>query len=454
MSHEIFPTNKIVKTFNTIIVQPESYQEWIPGYSYFKDDYDAQLTSSGRTFIAAKFNSLGYRGVGNKLITANQLIQGFTYPDYVFDDNPISYFASYHASPYQIIINGMYVTIAAGWTVTLATANLYKNGVLVAINGNDYSNYTVTTVNSYFDTPPGGMIVNVPGYYATVTPDPYAQQVPNIGWNSGGISFMGVYSTCVAKFSVTNTSVGIYTGLCEYDIAIADQRYERIKYAIYTHSGLVSVYVDNVKSTDDFTYTSATVFKITISKTLVSFYIDDSLVYSTSKDDSNIKYVLDCSMYYSNDSIVNASIDEFSALDSYSIILGDYSYTGNIISKDYSLLSGEYIYTGLIQNISSININSSYTGNILSYGLSLIDTNYSYSGQIINYNSRIELESTYTGKMLSKGNSFIALNTFYTGVLEGGGIIPAIPTFIKGYIEYSGFIRDFYRIPNQVFVIT
>ena len=46
-------------TFETVI--PNSYQEWIPGYSYFKESSEAKLTASGRTYIAANINTLGYK---------------------------------------------------------------------------------------------------------------------------------------------------------------------------------------------------------------------------------------------------------------------------------------------------------------------------------------------------------------------------------------------------------
>ena len=445
--------NALVKPFATTTYQPPNYQQWIPGYSYFRDSYDAQLTLAGRTFIAARLNALRYKGVGGKTITANLLIQGFIYPDYIFDDNPISYFCDYHTNPYQIFINGSPFTLDAGWTVTVLQTNLYKNGSPVVGDNNNIP-HIVTTVNSYFDTSPTGDTVNVPGSYQTITPPIQYIDSPIIGWNGGAISIDMFTSNVLAEFSLSQNNVGIFIGLCDQRTAILDQRYERIKYAIYGHLGAYSIYVDNVKVSEDFTYVSSDLFRITISDTRVTFYKNGIEVYSLVKEPDSITYVLDASMYYSGDKITNAYMESLPETYYYSNLPIQYSYSTGLISSNLSLIGFKYKYDILIKKNPDLVLNTKYYANLITVNGSMLGGIYNYTGQIENYPSRIEIKYKYSSKLLSKNNSSLEGRYKYQVLLEAGGVIPTIPAILSIQYRYSCFMSNPYIRPPQVFIIT
>jgi len=427
-------TVKLKKEYTIVNAQNKPTQQWIPGYSYFKPDFDAELSSSGKDYVIARLNSLGFTTVGFVPITKEQLVPAFNYTNIKpFPDYPIYYFCNYDTQ----------------WNVGFDKSNLFEFALPVLTGP-----ILHTSVNSYFDTRPEGEIVNVPSSYSIVTPEPYKQQVPIIGWNAGALSESMFTSIGTASFSIKFNSVGVFTGLCEQSIAIQDQRPERIKYAIYSHLGIYSVYVDNIKKTNDSSYIEEDVFKIVISKTLVSFYKNGLLIYSETKVDNNTVYVLDCSLYYSDDAILNASIGASTTLDSYSSGIGTLTYVGIGISKNYSIGQGTYTYTGTGSNLVEIDFTQEYSGLGISYNYSIGSGLQEYTGQSSNYPSRMDGTLTYTGFGISKNHSIGQGNISYTGLGEAGGIIPTVPPIGLGYMVYTGFSRNVYILPPQIFVIT
>jgi hypothetical protein len=406
--------NSLKKSYSSTTVQPNSYQQWIPGYSYFKDSSEARLTSSGKAYVAARLGILGY-----KVTAAN--VESFI-------------FAMGYGISDWVIAFGFVPLLIGGYG---APAQMH------------------IAVDSYFDTPSTGTIVNASGSYTTVIPEPYEQQAPIIGWNAGAISVDMFTSTGTSSFSVETNSVGVFTGLCEQSIAVQDQRFERIKYAIYTHLGIGSVYIDNIKKTVDFSYTRDDVFKIVISKYLISFYMNGLLLYSETKEDNNNNiYVLDCSMYYSNDTILNASINSLGVLDSYSSGVGLMFYTGQGTSLNHSIGTGSYTYIGIGSNLCEVEFIQEYVGSGISSNYSIGIGLQEYTGQGINYPSRMDALMTYTGFGISKNHSIGQGTISYSGLGEAGGIVPTIPPIGLGYMEYMGFSRNVFILPPQVFIIT
>lgn len=441
------PVSKgLVKNYDTVMYQPPDIQQWIPGYSYFKDDYEAQLTDSGRAYIAAKLNILGYRSVGNRPITANQLYQVFTSLSnigYTLDANPIGYEAHYEE-----------VTLPVGWIVAVYEINLYKNGSPV-VGYNNQNLQISTTVNSYFDTPPEGEWVNVSGRYVTVTPEPYEKQISNLGWNGGAVSSKTFTTTGIVEFSIEPNSVGIYAGVCEQQIAKLDQRYERIQYAIYTHTGLASIYTNNIKRTEDFTFTRDDIFKIVVSNTQVVFYRNGIEIYSEPKESNNITYALDASMYSSGDTIRYFRVRAFNPeTDSYSLIQSNTIHNSKLLGFNYSSILGNQSHNCRLVNLCNLNNNSVHSGVLISLNYSSLGSNSSHTGQLINYSSRIESNIVHTCNLLAKNASYILGNTFHNCLLEAGGILPSIPANININHSHNTKIRNVFILPPQVFIIT
>lgn len=405
--------NALVKPFATTTYQPPNYQQWTDGYSYFKSAFGAKLTASGKSYVVAQLTAKGYK------VTVNNI------------------------STYIFAIDNYLGT----WTIGF-------DYVPKLLSGYGIPNNISTTINSYFDTSPEGELVNVPGSYQTITPPIQYIDNPIIGWNGGAISIDMLTSNILAEFSLSQNNVGIFIGLCDQRTAILDQRYERIKYAIYGHLGTYSIYVDNVKVPEDFTYVSSDLFRITISDTRVIFYKNGIEVYSLVKEPDSITYVLDASMYYSGDKITNAYMESLPETYYYSNLPIKYTYTVGLISSNLSLIGFKYKYDILIKKNPDLILNTKYYANLISVNGSMLGGIYNYTGQIENYPSRIEIKYKYNSKLLSKNNSSLEGRYKYQVLLEAGGVIPTIPAILSIQYRYSCFMSNPYIRPPQVFIIT
>lgn len=411
--------NSLYKPYSVTTYQPPDYQEWTDGYSYYKPTMEAGLSLSGKSYVKALLQSQGY----------NPSDKGLT--------------KTGTSSDYIIGIDNYLGT----WTIAFGYVPKSLSGYGIPSN-------ISTSVDSYFDTDPEGELINVPGSYRTVTPPIQYINNPIIGWNGGAISIDMFTSNVLAEFSLNQNNVSIFIGLCDQKVAIQDQRYERIKYAVYGHLGTYSIYVDNIKVTKDFTYINSDLFRITISNTRVTFYKNGIEIYSLVKEPDTITYVLDASMYYSSDTIRNAYMESLPTTYYYSNIPLEYSYKLGVYSSNLSLIGFKYKYDILIKKNPDLKLRNKYYANLISVNGSILGGTYKYIGQIENYSSRIEFQYKYKTALLSKNNSVLEGKYRYKMLLEAGGIIPSIPAMLNIRYRYNCFMANPYIRPPQIFINT
>ena len=264
-------TNSLIKSYSQVLVQPPDYQVWVPGHSYLKHAFNAKLTSTGRAVMAAKLGIQGFDVTADDLLTTQ-----------VFIDYDIS-----------------------NWVVGFGHLPQKNTGMLLSPTD------IITTNNSYFDIPPEGEQVNISGYYETVTPDPVLRDINTVGWDGGAYSVESFYDSGETEFSVSPVAVGVFVGLCASNKAVLDSAYTNITYAFLCESGSYKIYVngsDTQRPSTPFNLTD--IFKIVLTKTNVTFYVNGVIKHSTIRADTATQFKLDSSLYLSGDSIIDASTVE------------------------------------------------------------------------------------------------------------------------------------------------
>lgn len=422
-------TNSLTKNFTTVIIPGRTYQQWIPGYSYFKDDSNALLTESGRIYFASLLTSLGYR------VSASDLY---------FTPGSIPSYSVYYNETAGV--GNDFIYRPQGWVL-----NFYNQPLLIGGYGLVSEKYS--TVNSYFDTYPGGETINIPGSYTTITTGSTTAESPLIGWNAGAYS-VGSINTGTVEFSINELAVGIFIGLTNSNIAGLDVRRESIKYAVYAHLGVCSVYINNIKLSSDYSFVTTDIFKILLSTTRVAFYINDEVIFTIDKDSDSIYYVLDSSLYYSGDTILNSSINTITSSDAYFEINGTIGLSGNVLSSGYSSIFGSLGINGSIRKDPDFTGNIGFSGNVISEGLCDISGKIGFETRIIQYQSIITGNIGITGNVLSKYGSSIFGKLGVNGLAEAGGVNPVIPMQINCRFGIEGFIRNEYLRKPQIFIIT
>ena len=273
------------------------------------------------------------------------------------------------------------------------------------------ANYLELNYNAYY---------NFPAIY-TERPETYiTKQVPDIGWNGGATSISKFVGKGYGEFSVSKLVVGVFVGLSKKRIAIEDSHYINIEYSIYTHLGNYACYVNGVKKSDSSTYISSDVFKIEITSNQVNYYKNGVLFFSVPKQIDFEEYVLDSSLYYSGDTVTNVSIVQ----------------DPNLIEFVFEIPLQEKILTQqdlFIEFPISIGIDFTLDNTIpLDFVFTISLVSNIFPKDYIGLDCTIPLESS----------------------IEIGTEVPYIPFNLVVEIPITGYIRDNYIYPVQMFVIT
>jgi hypothetical protein len=320
------PNNTLTKIFTEVTIQPESHQEYVPGYSYKADVSQTELSDSGKIYLVNLLKSQGY-----KVTTEN--ISNYIY---IF----------YKEEPGSITIDGNIYLTYIGYNIFF-TYTPKQDGSL------SIPNPVYTTNAGYFTIPPEGKTINVPGQWTTVTPDSYLTNQSLIGWNGGAISEQ-LFNTGSISFSIKQTSVGIVIGISEQSSAVADEYYSNILYGFYFSNNTYKIFIENSYKSSEIEFQESDVFKINVLTDKVSLYQNNTLVYTQSINTSNKIFCVDCSMYYSGDQIKNISYEALTSSDgiSYSVsnIISLDSSTINTATNIFTYTNGNTLYT--VQNTS------------------------------------------------------------------------------------------------------
>ena len=167
-----------------------------------------------------------------------------------------------------------------------------EDGTFVALPG---SSYPVTTTTCYPATP-------------GTPPTPYqpanvALQY-NLGWNGGARSIASLAASGTASFSASSGMVG---GVVGFDIGEVEFSYAGAEHALYFHHNLVAVLENGMLRTGAVPYVPADVFRIERSGTVVRYYQNTTLLYTSSTPSYGTQY-LEASLYSGGDAVLNASL--------------------------------------------------------------------------------------------------------------------------------------------------
>ena len=187
----------------------------------------------------------------------------------------------------------------------------------------------------------------VPAHYETIIPPKVFSKFPVVGWNGSAISINGFHFDGNTEFSISDSSAGVVAGLNTPDAT--DSGYLSIKYGIFAESGQYRIIENGVFKTTPSSFTTANVFKIEKIGDVVSYYVDNVLIYDSLTPSTDAALTLDASLYLSGDSVLNAAITDLP--DSFTLPSNDAdcsfsigglsmdatAYTGNIAECDFSI---------------------------------------------------------------------------------------------------------------------
>ena len=162
-----------------------------------------------------------------------------------------------------------------------------------------------------------------PGYFTyDIQPDTYIDVYsPDLGWNSSARSIKSIVGDGQATFSVKGDCIGVVIGLSLIDQSIGSSYFD-ILYGIHLdHSRFQVVEAGIIKGIYSF-YSELDTFKIVRSNSVVYYYINDILFY-TSTIPSYGEVVLDTSLYAAGDYVTSPTL-----LDATSIGLASITFLG------------------------------------------------------------------------------------------------------------------------------
>lgn len=422
----------LTKIFSSELYQPDSYEQWVEGYTYFVEGAGEPsldlLKQSGYGYIESYMNANGYVVALNpegiqQFIVLNSDGTNYT-PAGAFPFGP----------PY--LGEGRFAHFTAGAFFTGGGVG-YPDPFLIP--------------EIYFNVPPSGELINVPGHFETIIPEPEYRDVPVIGWNGGAYSAESFSDAGEAEFSVIPYSSGAFVGLCDAADAVLDAHWNKITYAFFCENGQYSIYINGVDiNRPKIGFIISDVFKIVITKENVFFYVNGVIKHSTLKVDPDTStYKLDNSLYFSGDSITNASITSIS----YANIALEYTYSVGILSEGLSLLEFGYTNSVSIGVEPKVAVTYSYGLRILGQGASLIEFNYSNEISILIANN-LSVEYLNSMRLYQYGIASIEFSYGYKVKMTSGSIIPAQPALISFNYKYAIHIRDPQFIPPTTSIRT
>jgi len=168
--------------------------------------------------------------------------------------------------------------------------------------------FPMTVPESWIDT------VTTPAKTTTITytPPPVLVDAPTASWDSGGTSSPVFSDDGEVSFRIKGDNVQSVAGLNE-SLGAESVTYTDINFAIYANRGEYRVMENGGYSTAAQPFTEEQVFKISRIGGLVKYYVDDALIHS-SLQVSTADLILDASLYYGGDTILDGELIDLESL--------------------------------------------------------------------------------------------------------------------------------------------
>jgi hypothetical protein len=179
---------------------------------------------------------------------------------------------------------------------------------------------------------PHPITTTYPAYSVATAVPTTTTQVIDCGWNASAIS-IGFFNTDgYASFSIQANSIGVVAGLNNTDTS-AGSAYEAIKFGIKSSQGQYQVVESGVTKTALAAFADTSVLKIKISFGVVTYYVDDVLIYTSLATPDYLTSVLDVSFFASGDAIIAPTITQTysaTATGSASLYVSSYEIDGEL----------------------------------------------------------------------------------------------------------------------------
>ena len=128
----------------------------------------------------------------------------------------------------------------------------------------------------------------------------------NLGWNAGARSIASLAADGTAQFSV---AAGVVGGVVGLDSGAVEFSRAGAEHALYFHANTVSVIESGTARTGSLSYVAADVFRIERSSTVVRYYQNSTLLYTSAVPSYGAQY-LEASLYSGGDTVLDASLTD------------------------------------------------------------------------------------------------------------------------------------------------
>ena len=160
--------------------------------------------------------------------------------------------------------------------------------------------------------------------------------IPNNGWNAGARTVANLMADGIAQFEVGQAG-GIICGLNDSD---TNSGYRELNHALWIEGSRVKVVEGGIERTDWTSFTIGATFGIERIGGTVNYWVDSTLFYVSIIESTGIVF-LDCSLYLTGDTIIDARITDY---DSISTELEPLGAFGTDMTGDYGLI----VMSGLV----------------------------------------------------------------------------------------------------------
>lgn len=127
-----------------------------------------------------------------------------------------------------------------------------------------------------------------------------------LGWNAGARSIAAIPGNGTASFVVPHSNSGAFVGLNDADLSPG---YTELNYAVYAHRGIAEVYENGEMKYYVGPYAEGAVFKIRRRNGVVSYLVNDVVVYTSATPSSAVLF-MDASIYTGGEYIDNPTLVE------------------------------------------------------------------------------------------------------------------------------------------------
>lgn len=362
--------NSIRKPYKLITIPASVSQVWIPERSYWAAGDNVTLTESGEEeVVKAVFGATG--GTINPSLLPPSIG--------VFGNSSLESGANNNS------VSGVYASF--GSQLISGIGGSEKNIKPVLLSPSSYTSVS-------------GKMVTVDGYYMDVVTPARNGLTEDVGWNSSAESAAVFSGDGTVGFSVKDGIASIIAGLSAPSSSGNASLPNDILYGIEINGPTAAVTERGERKTGWLPFSpSSDAFKITRAQSTVTYYINDSIIYTSIVESNEVDIALGALFYVSGDGIIDGSIEDLVDISTFTAV--------ESLPNDFNFISGGNLSANTFSINGDLHIGNSETlesGSEMTYEVST-----AYFDTVIPSESDILITQPYEATANLGAGGFLAM---------------------------------------------